>query len=66
MPHERLETLLGAEAQMALLGYIVPLDALPQEVVRRRGLGNLQAVDLDVGEGVDFLVQFFFGNKVRI
>ena len=40
---------------MTLLGHIVPLDTLPEQVVCRGWLWNLQAVDLDIREGVDFL-----------
>ena len=44
---------------MALLLRIMSRYGLPQQVISRRGLGDLEPVDLNVGEGVGFLEVIF-------
>ena len=55
MPRQLPQTLLRTDAQMPVLRHVVPGDGLPEERVGRGGLGHLEPVDLDVGEGIGFL-----------
>lgn len=52
---ETLETFLGADVQVAILRDVVSGDSFPQQVVRRIWLGDLEPVDLDIGERIGFL-----------